>query len=263
MKTTAQAKAARYATRQRYGTASEPVGYVQEPMTFRVKATVHLSFIDLPIGQFNVYTTCRTRKAYNGTPALHARMNALGGETLHMGRKLWVRLQHDGLTQGQQMREYPLTVEAVNAIVGWPSRYTHWTCSLIMLTQYRQGHMEQLVNTATAAQQSYTGCDDLQRFAFRLIDRLAGLSTGRLRAMPRNFPYTKLLDMIEIARSGGVPQDAAYAAKLEWKFILEAVRKHKLNASAVAAWEAEQLAKGNTVVVVPEEVSSHELYTKP
>ena len=162
------------------------------------------------------------------------------------------------------MREFPLTLAAVTAIVEWPSRYTHWTCSGIMHTQYRQGHMAHFVDTATAAQQSYIGCDELQRFAFRLISNLAGLSKGRVQAMPRlNFAYTKLLSMIEVARGGNVPQDAAYEATLEWKFILEAVRAHKAKESALAAWEAEQLAKGNTVVVVPAEVSSHELHTKP
>ena len=236
MKTKAQVKALRYAARQRYGTANEPVGYVQEPMTFRATATLKLSFIDTPIGQFNVYTTCRTRNAYHSLPAVQARVNVLGKETLRMGRKLWVRLQQNGLTQGQQLSEFPLTVEAINAIVEWPSRYTHWTCSDVEYTNYRHGHMEQLVDTATTAQQSYIGCDELQRFSFRLISRLAGLSKGRVQAMPRtSFAYAKLLYMIEVARKGGVPQDAAYAATLEWKFILEAVRAHKVKASAVAA----------------------------
>lgn len=264
MKTTAQAKAARYATRKRYGTTNEPVGYVQEPITFRAEATLKLSFIDIAIGQFNVYTTCRTRNAYSSLPVVQARVNVLGRETLNMGRKLWVRLQQNGLTHGQQLSEFPLTAEAINAIVEWPSRYTHWTCSNIQYTNYRHGYMEHLVGTATAAQQSYIGCDELQRFAFRLISNLAGLSKGRVQAMPRlNFAYTKLLSMIEVARGGNVPQDVAYEATLEWKFILEAVRAHKAKESALAAREAEQLAKGNTVVVVPAEVSSHELYTKP
>ena len=163
-----------------------------------------------------------------------------------MGKSLYVKLQYNGLTQGQQLKEYPLTVALVSAVVDWPARYVHWTAAPVTSKTYHcTDGFNKLKGTHTASQHRYDGCNSLEEFAWRLIKHLVAQPKSRFALLERSTLggiYAPICRMITLAREGGVP-DAEYQSKREWRAIQEIVRQHKLVASG-----GTQVAHGGTQV---------------
>jgi len=226
-------KKQRYAEMKHYGTRNVPVGYTRNVIGFYRTVNVKLSFIDLRIGGFQTCTYAESKHDDLSLAVVQGRCNLLSTEAKHMGKSLYVKLQHNGLTQGQQLKEYPLTVALVSAIVDWPARYVHWTTAPVTSKTYHcTDGFNKLKHTHTASQHSYDGCDSIQGFAWRLIKHLVELPKSRFFFLERitGGIYQPICRMITLAREGGVP-DVEYQSKYEWRSIQEIVRHSKLVAS--------------------------------
>lgn len=226
-------KQQRYAEMKLYGTRNAPVGYTRNVMGFYRTVDVKLSFIDLRIGGFQTCTYAESKHDDLSLAVVQGRCNLNSTEAKHMGKSLYVKLQYNGLTQGQQLKEYPLTVALVSAIVDWPARYIHWTAEPVKRKSYYTADTNnKLKGTHTASQHRYDGCDSIEEFAWRLITHIVKLPKSRFFLLVHDTGgiHAPLCRMIALAREGGVP-DAEYANKFEWRAIQEIVRYSKLAAS--------------------------------
>ena len=223
-------KKQRYAEMKRYGTRNAPVGYTRNLIGFYRTVNVNLSFISLRIGSFQTCTYAESKHDDLSLAVVQGRCNLNSTEAKHMGKSLYVKLQYNGLTQGQQLREYPLTVALVSAVVDWPARYVHWTATPVTRkTYYALDASDKLKGTHTASQHRYDSCDSIQGFAWRLIKHLVELPKSRFFFLERDTGgiHAPICRMITFAREGGVP-DAEYQSKREWRAIQEIVRHSKL-----------------------------------
>lgn len=240
-------KSKRYEQIKLYGTRNAPVGYTRNVMGFYRPANVSLSFIDMRIGGFQTCTYAESKHDDLSLAVVQGRCNLLSTEARHMGKSLYVKLQHNGLTQGQQLKEYPLTVALVSAIVDWPARYVHWTTAPVTRKSYYQSDRNnKLKGTHTASQHRYDCCDSIEEFAWRLIKHLVELPKTRFSLLERSTLggiYAPICRMITLAREGGVP-DAEYASKYEWRSIQEIVRHSKLVASGGTQVGGTQVGSG-------------------
>ena len=223
-------KQQRYAEMKRYGTRNAPVGYTRNVIGFYRTVDVNLSFISLRIGSFQTCTYAESKHDDLSLDVVQGRCNLNSTEAKHMGKSLYVKLQHNGLTQGQQLKEYPLTVALVSAIVDWPARYVHWVATPVTRKiYYALDASNKLNGTTTASQHRYYGCDSIEEFAWRLIMHIVKLPKTRFVLLERDTGdiHAPICRMIALAREGGVP-DAEYASKREWRSIQEIVRHSKL-----------------------------------
>jgi len=220
----------RYAEMKRYGTSNAPVGYTRNVMGFYRTVNVKLSFIDIRIGGFQTCTYAESKHDDLSLAVVQGRCNLNSTEAKHMGKSLYVKLQHNGHTQGQQLKEYPLTVAIVSAVVDWPARYVHWTTTPVTSKSYHcTDAFNKLKGTHTASQHRYDGCNSVEEFAWRLITHIVQLPKSRFRLLERDTGgiHAPICRMVALAREGGVP-DAEYASKLEWRAIQEIVRHSRL-----------------------------------
>lgn len=239
-------KKQRYEQMKHYGTRNAPVGYTRNVIGFYRTVNVKLSFIDMRIGSFQTCTYAESKHDYLSLAVVQGRCNMLSTEAKHMGKSLYVKLQYNGLTQGQQLKEYPLTVALVSAIVDWPARYVHWTTSPVTSkTYYQSDRNNKFKHTHTASQHRYDGCDSIQGFAWRLIKHLVELPKSRFSLLERDTGdiHAPICRMIALVREGGVP-DAEYASKHEWRAIQEIVRYSKLAASGGTQVGGTQVGSG-------------------
>lgn len=239
-------KSKRYAEMKRYGTRNVPVGYTRSVIGFYSPVNVNLSFIDLRIGSFQTCTYAESKYDYLSLAVVQGRCNLNSTEAKHMGKSLYVKLQYNGLTQGQQLKEYPLTVALVSAIVDWPARNVYWTTAPVTSkTYYQSDRNNKLKGTHTASQHRYDGCDSIEEFAWRLIKHVVQLPKSRFFFLERNTGgiYAPIFRMIALAREGGVP-DAEYQSKREWRAIQEIVRHSKLVASGGTQVGGTQVGSG-------------------
>lgn len=223
-------KQQRYAEMKRYGTRNAPVGYTRNIMGFYRTVNVNLSFINMRIGSFQTCTYAESKHDDLSLAVVQGRCNLNSTEAKHIGKSLYVKLQHNGHTQGQQLKEYPLTVALVSSIVDWPARYVHWIATPVTSkTYHRTDGFNKLNGTTTASQHRYDSCDSIEEFAWRLIKHIVQLPKSRFFLLERDTGgiHAPICRMIALAREGGVP-DAEYASKYEWRAIQEIVRHSKL-----------------------------------
>lgn len=223
-------KQQRYAEMKLYGTRNAPVGYTRNVIGFYRTVNVTLSFIDMRIGGFQTCTYAESKHDDLSLAVVQGRCNLNSTEAKHMGKSLYAKLQRNGLTQGQQLKEYPLTVALVNAIVDWPARYVHWTATPVTRKSYYALDTSNKLNgTHTASQHRYDGCDSIEAFAWRLITHIVKLPKTRFVLLERDTGgiHAPICRMIALAREGGVPE-AEYASKREWRSIQEIVRHSRL-----------------------------------
>lgn len=205
----------RRANRIRYGTRNEPAGYKQNPIMLSRQVKVNLSFVGLRIGQFTVNTLARSKKHDETLDTSRLGINSHTAN--HMVSQLYTKLQYNGLTQGQQLREYPLTVALVTQIVQWPARYGHWVSSPVKSkSYYGDDSMSHMLEMHTPSQHSYVGCNSIEGFAWNLIKHIAEMSDARRAALSNIDAYTKLCAMIFIAKKGKEPLPP-YNSTAEWK----------------------------------------------
>lgn len=239
-------KKQRYALMKCYGTRNAPVGYTRNVIGFYRTVNVKLSFIDMRIGGFQTCTYAESKHDDLSLAVVQSRCNLSSTEAKHMGKSLYVKLQYNGLTQGQQLKEYPLTVAIVSAVVDWPARYVHWTAVPIARKTYHcNDGFNKWKGTHTASQHHYEGCDSIQGFAWRLIKHIVELPKTRFSLLERDTGgiHAPICRMIALAREGGVP-DAEYASKHEWRAIQEIVRYSKLAASGGTQVGGTQVGSG-------------------